>query len=157
MFLRRAKKLLGETHAGGPLSFHWMDIDKAFPQSFAPSRRFALVYGVNVLHVAHDLAGTLGRIREVLRPDGALVISECMRPFVRTPVYVEFVFNLLKAFREPLIAPPWRPNGGFLTPEQWTAALEANGFRSVQIYPELATIRNIHPSFLVAALTARPA
>ena len=48
----------------------------------------------------------------------------------------------------------WRPNGGFLTPEQWTGALLANGFRDVRIVPDITGIRDTYPSFVVAAVSA---
>jgi hypothetical protein len=67
------------------------------------------------------------------------------------------VFNLLDAFREPVLVPGWRPNGGFLTPEQWSGALEANGFRDVRIVPDIAVIRDFYPSFVVAAVVASKA
>jgi SAM-dependent methyltransferase len=115
------------------------------------------VHAVNALHVAHDLAFTLGQIREALRPGGALVIAECIRPFLGQPVYTEFVFNLLEAFQQPLLVPEWRPNGGFLTPEQWTAALHENGFRDVRWLPDIPLIRDAYPAFVVAAIVARRA
>jgi hypothetical protein len=72
-------------------------------------------------------------------------------------VYVEFIFNLLASFRAPLLVPAWRPNGGFLTPEQWHAALAGNGFDRIEILPDIAALRDTYPSFLVAAITARRA
>ena len=99
-------------------------------------------------------AFTLGEVRTALAPGGALVISECVRPFPGQPVYVEFVFNLLEAFRESRLDPAWRTNGGFLTPEQWTAGLLATGFRDVRIGPDIAVIRDVYPSFVVAAVVA---
>jgi SAM-dependent methyltransferase len=112
------------------------------------------VYGVNTLHVARDLEFTLAEIRCALAPRGALVLSECVRPFPGRPIYIEFLFNLLEAFRAPRLVMPWRPNGGFLTPEHWVAALEACGFRDVKVYPDLARIREVCPAFVVAAITA---
>jgi hypothetical protein len=56
-----------------------------------------------------------------------------------------------------VLVPGWRPNGGFLTPEQWTAALDANGFEDIRIYPDIAAIRDAYPSFVVAAIVARRA
>ena len=53
--------------------------------------------------------------------------------------------------------PGWRPNGGFLTPEQWTAALAANGFEDIRIFPDIAAIREAYPGFIVAAIVARRA
>jgi hypothetical protein len=107
--------------------------------------------------VAHDLAFTLGQIREALCPGGALVIAECVRPFLGQPVYTEFVFNLLEAFQQPLLVPEWRPNGGFLTPEQWTAALHENGFRDVRWLPDIPLLRDAYPALVVAAIVARRA
>jgi len=85
---------------------------------------------------------------------GALVLSECVRPFPGRPVYIEFLFNLLESFRAPRLVEPWRPSGGFLTPEHWTAALGACGFRDVTVYPDIARIREVCPSFVVAAFAA---
>jgi SAM-dependent methyltransferase len=154
LFLRRARKRLSERFPDAGLRFEWIDIDQGWPASVLP-QTISLVYAVNVLHVARDLGATLGRIREVLRPGGALVLAECIRPFAAQPVYVEFVFNLLAAFREPMPVAPWRPNGGFLTPEQWQAALEANGFGAVQIYPDIRSLREVFPLFLSGAVSAR--
>ena len=70
---------------------------------------------------------------------------------------VDFIFNLLESFRAPRLVDPWRPNGGFLTPEQWTAALEACGFTEVALAPDIARIRAVNPAFVVAAIVARRA
>jgi SAM-dependent methyltransferase len=154
-FLRRAKNTLAARFPA--LTFGWLDIDQPFSRASLAASRFSLVYGVNVLHVARDLAATLAQIRAVLKDDGVLVIAECARPAPGVPIYVEFVFNLLSSFRDPLLVPGWRPNGGFLTPEQWRAALEVNGFRDVKVIPEGTLVRKVHPSFVVAAIVARRA
>jgi SAM-dependent methyltransferase len=140
-----------------PCAFARLDMNKPFAEAGIAPGAYALVHGVNTLHVARDLAFTLGEVRAALAPRGSIVISECVRPFPAQPVYVEFVFNLLEAFREPVLVPAWRPNGGFLTPEQWTAALEANGFCDVRIVPDIAAIRDVYPSFVVAAVVASKA
>ena len=154
LFLRRAERTLRARFPDRPLEFAALDIDRPF--GVAPGA-FTLVYGVNVLHVARDLAATLGEIRAVLAPGGALVIAECVRPFAGRPVYVELAFNLLASFRDPVLVPEWRPNGGFLTPEQWTRALAANGFAGVTVYPDIGAIRDTFPQFVVAAISARRA
>ena len=54
--------------------------------------------------------------------------------------------------------PVYRPNGGFLTPEQWAGALEAAGFADVRCLPDLPRLRERFPMFYVAAIGAtRPA
>jgi SAM-dependent methyltransferase len=155
MFLRRARKTLAARFPEYPFDFAWLDINEPFARANVAPGSCSLVYGVNVLHVAGDLAATLAEIRRSLADDGALVIAECVRPFADRPLHVEFVFNLLESFRAPLLVPGWRPNGGFLTPEQWTAALHANGFQDVEILPDIAALRESIPSFVVAAITAR--
>ena len=154
LFMRRAERTLRARFAGHRLEFGALDIDRAF--DVAPGTH-ALVYGVNVLHVARDLGATLAEIRTALAPGGALVIAECVRPFAGRPVYVELAFNLLASFRDPVLVPGWRPNGGFLTPEQWTEALAANGFEQVTVYPDVGAIRRAFPQFVVAAITGRRA
>lgn len=154
MFLRRAERTLRARFRGAPLEFHTLDIDRPFAEAGVRPASCALVFGVNVLHVARDLAATLAEVRAALVDRGVLAIAECVRPFAGRPVHVEFVFNLLSTFRDPVLAPPWRPNGGFLTPEHWRAALEANGFTDVQVFPDVAAIHKVFPSFVVAAIVA---
>jgi SAM-dependent methyltransferase len=153
-FLRRAQKSLTAGFPDAAFAFARLDMNKPFAEAGVQPGTYALVYGVNTLHVASDLAFTLGEVRNALAPGGAVVISECVRPFAGQPIYVEFVFNLLQAFREPVLEAAFRPNGGFLTPEQWTAAFLANGFRDVRIVPDIAAIRDSYPSFVIAAVSA---
>jgi SAM-dependent methyltransferase len=157
MFLRRADRALRTRFPGWPLAFGALDINRPFAEGGVAPGSVALVYGVNVVHVAHDLAATLGEIRAALAEGGALVLAECVRPFPGQPIYVEFAFNLLGTFRDAMLVPDWRPNGGFLTPEQWTAALAANGYSEVKVFPDIATIRRDIPQFVVAAISARRA
>ena len=103
------------------------------------------------------VAAVASDIRTALGDGGALVISECVRPFPGQPVYVELAFNLLASFRDPVLVPGWRPNGGFLAPEQWTQAFAANGFTDITVYPDIAAIREVFPQFVVAAISARRA
>jgi SAM-dependent methyltransferase len=157
MFLRRADKALRTRFAGWPLAFGALDINRPFAEGSVAPGSVALVYGVNVVHVAHDLSATLHEIRAALAERGALVLAECVRPFAGRPIYVEFAFNLLATFRDAVLVPDWRPNGGFLTPEQWTAALAANGFTDIRVFPDIAAIRQDIPQFVVAAISARRA
>jgi SAM-dependent methyltransferase len=153
-FLRRGQKVLPASFPEVAFAFARCDMNRPFAEGGVAPGAYALVHGVNTLHVASDLAFTLNEIKTALAPGGSLVISECVRPFPRQPIYVEFVFNLLEAFREPVLDPAWRPNGGFLTPEQWTAALDAAGFRDVRMVPDIAAIRDVYPSFVVASIVA---
>ncbi|HUC44419.1 MAG TPA: hypothetical protein VMR65_10285 [Candidatus Sulfotelmatobacter sp.] len=156
-FLRRAQRSLGSHGLAYPLTFGRLDMNRPFSEAGVAPGSAALVYAVNVLHVAADLGFTLREIRIALRGDGALVFAECVRPRPEQPVYVELVFNLLTSFRSPKLEPTWRPTGGFLTPEQWADALRANGFAPTRMLPEVAALRDALPSLVVTAITARPA
>ena len=157
LFLKRAQRNLSARHPQCRFRFSALDIDRPFAEASIASASHSLVYGVNVLHVARDLTATLGELHNALSDGGMLVMAECVRPFADTPLHLELVFNLLSSFRDAVLVPGWRPNGGFLTPEQWTAALAANGFRDIRIYPDIAAIRGAYPSFVVAAIVARRA
>jgi hypothetical protein len=61
----------------------------------------------------------------------------------------------MEAFRSPRLHPDYRPNGGFLTPEQWKQAMEAAGFEEVRFLPNVTRIREDFPTFYVAAIGAR--
>ena len=157
LFLKRAQRNVSRRHPQVALSLGQLDIDRPFSGQSLERDAYALVYGVNVLHVARDLAATLQELRSVLRRDGLLVMAECVRPFAGRSFHLELVFNLLSSFRDAMLVPAWRPNGGFLTPEQWQAALQANGFDDVRVFPDIAAIRDDYPSFVSAALIARRA
>jgi SAM-dependent methyltransferase len=157
LFLRRARRTLTAKYPACPFVFAPLDIDLPFAAQGVASGANSLVYGTNVLHVARDLAATLAELRDALVPGGMLVMSECMRPFTGKPLHIEFVFNLLRSFRDPVLVPDWRPNGGFLTPEQWQAALAANGFADIRMLPDIAAIRDHYPAISVAAIVAKRA
>jgi len=152
-FLRRAERWIKERFAdAAPLSFASLDMNRPFVEQGVAPASVSQVYAVNTLHVAHDLAFTLGEIRQALVPGGQLVVSECIRPSVGHTLYPEFVFNLMSTFRAPRLDPDLRPNGGFLTPEQWTRAFSAAGFADVRVMPDIARIREVFPSFYAAAI-----
>ena len=155
LFLKRAQRNLAARSPCGSLQFAALDIDQPLAAAGIAPGSVSMVYGVNVLHVARDLGNTLAELRGSLRDRGLLVMTECIRPFANAPVHLELVFNLLASFRDALLVPHWRPNGGFLTPEQWTAALEVNGFRDVLVYPDIMAIRDAYPSCVIAAISAR--
>ena len=157
--LRRGQRLLEERFPDAPfLTFAALDMNQPFTAQGLSPGSVSIVYAVNTLHVASDLAFTLREVHRVLEPGGQLIVSECVRPWRADTLYPEFVFNLLETFRSPRLHPAYRPNGGFLTAEQWTAALEAVAFSDVRVLPDIRRIRKDFPGFYVAAIAAtRPA
>lgn len=154
-FLRRGQQALQARYPDlKSLAFGALDMNRPFAEQAVDRGRFAAVYAVNTLHVAHDLAFTLGEVQRALQPGGTLVVAECVRPQPRATVYAAFIFNLMETFRSPRLHPLYRPEGGFLTPEQWQAALEAGGFQDVRFLPDIRKILPEVPEFVVAALGA---
>lgn len=154
-FLRRGEQALrAHRPEGVPLRFDTLDINRPFDaQGVAPSSVTA-VYAVNTLHVAQDLEFTLGQVLRTLRPGGWVIISECVRPYPRQAIYTEFIFNLVQTFRSPRLHPGYRPNGGFLTPEQWKGAIESAGFADTRFVPDITRIRQEVPEFAIGAIGA---
>jgi len=154
-FLRRGQRNLAARFGDAAfLQPGRLDMDKPFGEQGIEEGSVSLVYAVNTIHVARDLSFTLQEVRRALAPGGTVVISECIRPFPHQAVYAEMVFNLMETFRAPILDPRFRPNGGFLTPEQWTGALEANGFTDVRFVPDILTIRKKYPLFYATAAGA---
>jgi SAM-dependent methyltransferase len=154
-FLRRGQQALQTRYPDlKVLAFGALDMNRPFVEQGIQPGSLAAVYAVNTLHVAHDLAFTLGEVREALQPGGRLVVAECVRPQPRATVYAEFIFNLMETFRSPRLHPVYRPGGGFLTPEQWQGAVEAAGLQEVRFLPDISKILVEVPEFVVAALGA---
>ena len=144
-FLRRGERLLRERWPDtAALTTAPLDMDRPFAEQGVAPGSMSVVYAVNTLHVARDLAFTLGEIRGALRPGGRLVFSECVRPRAGQTIYPEFIFNLMQTFRA----------RGFLTPEQWAEAVTTAGFAGVTFLPDVARIRDVFPGFYAAAIGA---
>ena len=154
-FLRRAERTLKSRCPGLPVECMRLDMDRDFGEQGVPRGIADVVYAVNTVHVARDLNATLASIRETLKPGGAAVFSECVRPFEGQPIYVEFVFNFLENFTGVATDAATRPNHGFLTPANWRKAFEKAGFEKPEILPDVEELAKHYDAFFVAAVTAR--
>jgi SAM-dependent methyltransferase len=154
-FLRRAERTLRARWPALPAEFARLDMDRDFVDQGIESGFADVVYAVNTIHIAKDLAATLARVKGALKPGGVAVFSECVRPFDRQPIYVEFVFNFLENFTGVATDAATRPNHGFLTPGNWRTSLAAAGFESPGILPDVETLARHYDAFFVAAVSAR--
>jgi len=154
-FLRRAQRELKALAPGLPLSFQALDLNhSAAGQGIEPASLDAII-GINVLHVAQDLERTLRDLRTCLKPGGRIVLGECMKPNLDTPLYLEFFFSFIKSFTEVTLDPRWRPRHGFLTPEAWAIALSHAGYTDIRFVPPPRPLMDQHPGFTVGAIAAR--
>jgi len=154
-FLRRAERSIRARFPELPIEFGKLDMNADFAAQGVAPETADVVYAVNTVHIAKDLAATLARIRETLKPGGVAVFSECVRPFAGQPIYVEFVFNFLENFTGVATDAATRPNHGFLTPENWRRAFEAARFEHPEILPDVEELAKHYDAFFVAAVSAR--
>jgi SAM-dependent methyltransferase len=155
-FRRRGERALRARFPAVPLRVRALDLDRPFDeQGGATGGAYHLAFGVNVLHVAHDLGAALARLREALAPGGWLVAGECFRLFADQAVPADLVFQLFRSFTEVEVAAGSRPHHGFLSPESWRAAFAAAGFAGVAVVPDLERIRDRYARFFAGAVCGR--
>jgi SAM-dependent methyltransferase len=113
------------------------------------------VVAVNTLHLAHHLVPTLASLRSLLRPGGALVLGELLRPTPLAGVHIELPFTLLEGYRNALSADGLRPRPGFMAADGWRRALLAAGFERVALLPAaLSQCVELYPGFYCGAISA---
>ncbi len=154
-FRRRAQRGLTAAHPQLPLEFAELDIDKPWAEQGVEPESADLIFGVNVVHVAQDLAFSLGEALRTLVPGGWLIVEECVRPRPGEAISTEMIFQLLDSFTAVKIDPKTRPNPGFLTVAEWRKALRTAGFDRVEVVPDLEAITESFPLFFAGALCAR--
>ena len=153
-FRRRGERELRARFPTVPFAFRGLDLDLPFADQGGASG-YDLVFGVNVVHVARDLARTLAELRRALAPGGWLVAGECFRLLPGQPVPADLVFQLFRSFTEVRVDPAIRPHHGFLEPRVWRDALATAGFADAEVVPDLDGLRHRYPRFFAGALCGR--
>jgi len=154
-FRRHAQRTLAQAWPDVPLTVEALDINQPWAaQDIAPGA-YALVWGVNVFHLARHLDDTLREAHAALAPGGWLVVGEGMRPGPDVPVGAELPFQLLDSFHDVVLDPAARPTSGFLTAELWRDALRRAGFDEVALFPDVIALRESYPGFVAAAACGR--
>jgi SAM-dependent methyltransferase len=153
-FARRAQRILNARYPDVAFTFSGLDIDAPWVDQGVAAGSVQLVWGVNVFHLARDLRATLRAALATLAPGGALVIGEGIRPFAGQPVAAEFPFLLLDRFVDVELSAA-RPAPGFMTAEQWQAALADAGFEAIDTVPDVVRLRALYPGFFAAAICGR--
>jgi len=155
-FLRRGARAVQQAlPAGCELASMRFDINLDPAGQGLKGGQFNLAFGVNTLHLAHDLLAALANLRWLLRPGGALVVGELLRPRPDAAVHLELPFTLLEAYGD---APPIagiRPRPGFMSARGWVRALEVAGFSEITVLPaQIERCAEIYPGFYSGAITA---
>ena len=146
-FLAEGRARFAERFPGVPATFARLDLDRPLDRQGVPGAYYDLVFAVNVLHAVRDLSVSLRALRSCLKDDGVLVLGEAVRPRPGFPVPIEFVFQLMRGFREA---------GGFLFHGDWPTVLERNGFTGARLVPDLEAAVAVYPTYSLAAIVASP-
>jgi len=156
-FRRRAQRTLESAWPGLPLAYGELDLNRPWAAQGVAPGSCALVWGVNVFHLARRLEEVLAEARAALAEGGWLVAGEGVRPSDDEPVGAELPFQLLDSFHDVALDPDTRASAGFLTAECWLAALRRAGFEHIDMVPDLDRLRPYYPGFLGAAFCAQRA
>ncbi len=133
-----------------------LDMTKPWADQGVAPGSFDAVYSVNCFHVAPDLGFVLLEAKRALRPGGAAVVSECIRPSTNDrPTHAEFIFDFLESFTAVATDPLLRPTHGFLTPDAWRRSFVAAGFPLVEVVPDVDRLALHYPDFFVGVVVAR--
>lgn len=151
-FRRRAERMLKRKFPDLPLEFRAMDMNKAWSQQDMDPACFDLVYAVNALHVAYDLAFTIHQAHSTLASGGWLIAGESMRPTANQPIHAELIFQILDSFNDVMTDAEIRPDPGFLSPQQWQQAFRLSGFKHIELTPDLEKIHFLCRVFYTGAL-----
>ncbi len=156
-FLRRGARAVQQALPSGcRLRSFRFDVDGDPLEQGVEAGQFDVAFGVNTLHLARDVVATLRRLRALLRPSGALVLGELVRPTPTAPVHLELPFTLLASYNQAPIEEGVRSRPGFMSLGAWRRALESAGFGRVEVLPAaIERCAGIYPGFYCGALSAR--
>ncbi len=98
-------------------------------QGLAP-RHFDIVLAANVIHATADLRRTLDRVKQLLSPDGLLVIIEVNRP----QRWIDLTFGLTDGWWK-FTDEDLRPTYPLLSRAQWSQVLAGSGFAPIAALP----------------------
>ncbi|MEO0946631.1 MAG: MupA/Atu3671 family FMN-dependent luciferase-like monooxygenase [Cyanobacteria bacterium J06641_5] len=134
------------------LSCQVLDIEQdPQAQGFA-TFHYDIILAANVLHATADLQQTLGRVRQLLAPDGLLVLLEGMQP----QAWLDLIFGLTPgwwAFTDADL----RPDYPLLSQQQWRHFLPTVGFPIVEIVAAAEGDSPLAQQGLVLARPVEPA
>lgn len=133
------------------VEYRLLDIENDPAGQGLAGRQFDLVIAANVLHATADLAQSLAHARQLLAPQGLLLLLEGTGP----QRWVDLTFGLTEGwwkFTDTAV----RPDYPLLPPTGWLELLQANGFSHAATIPGLDGDINRPEQVILLAQTASP-
>lgn len=130
------------------MTFGTLDIERDYVEQGYNTGEYDVVVAVGVLHVSSDMAGTLRRVREAMKPGGKLIMQEGSIP---DGWNVGFIFGLF---------PGWWfgvDDGRTLSPnvsaQTWDTLLKENGFSGIEMAPDFGPDCPYNTGWIVSTAT----
>ncbi|KAI2628872.1 lovastatin nonaketide synthase [Hypoxylon sp. NC1633] len=113
---------------------------------------YDLIIASHVLHAVENLDQSLSNIRNLLKPDGKLLLLETTEP---DAIEFGFAFGLLQDWWRPLENEIRSPHSPCLTSKQWDERLRAAGFSGVDVdIPGQDNISTTSGSIIISSLVS---
>ncbi len=123
LFLSRAK----ENFKSYPfMSYQLLNIEQEPETQGLKDRQFDIIVAVNVLHATRDLHQTLSHIRQVMAPQGVLLVTEATAP----ERWIDLTFGLTDGWWR-FTDTKLRPFYPLISREQWTDILAESKFTDI--------------------------
>ncbi|KAJ5761957.1 Acyl transferase/acyl hydrolase/lysophospholipase [Penicillium nucicola] len=129
------------------MEYATLDISKDVSEQGFEGRTYDLILATNVIHATKSLNESLTHVRQLLAPNGWLLLCEL------TPVFksINYIFGILAGWWEG--EHDDRRDEPYVDAERWKRELKAAGFRS----PDAVVLDSTEPNHLNVLIAARPA
>jgi acyl transferase domain-containing protein/acyl carrier protein len=141
-FLARAERRF---HRFGCMRYQILDLEKSPAEQGFGAHAFDLVLAANVLHATSDVRRSLSHIKQLLAPNGMLLVLEIDHP----SRWVDLIFGLTKGWW--LFADKdLRPSYPLLSGARWVQVLEEEGFNDCAAVSDVGGLRDTRHVMLLA-------
>jgi NADPH:quinone reductase-like Zn-dependent oxidoreductase/ubiquinone/menaquinone biosynthesis C-methylase UbiE len=103
------------------LDLEYSPIDQGFEAG-----HYDLIIAAGALHATRNISRTVGHMRQILKPNGKLILYELTQP---ASILNTFIWGILSGWW--LSEETWRSRSPLLSPDQWNDVLQSNGFSGV--------------------------
>ncbi|MFP4337533.1 MAG: beta-ketoacyl synthase N-terminal-like domain-containing protein [Halothece sp.] len=124
LFLIKAQKKFRDYNF---ICYEKLDIEKEITAQNFPLHHYEIIIAANVLHATENLSVTLQNIKQLLAPNGLLILLEGTKP----TRWLDLIFGLTSGWWR--FNDAWRDNYPLLSATQWQTLLENSGFTEVSV------------------------
>jgi len=121
------------------------DVEKDSLEQGYGRGQFNIILAGNVIHATSSLSETLANVRNLLAPDGVLILFEAT---THQPWY-DVTISLIEGWQS--FTDDLRQESPLLSADQWTGILQAAGFMEVAVFPEQGSAAEILGEHVILA------